>query len=440
MAEDRRRSLHFISVLLLFFLCSSLPPSFCSNGNREAIEIGTGMAIGPRPSDFVNALQYRAYLVIQRFKKTITSDPKNITGTWVGTRICSDGKGHGYSGFYCEGPPDKRNMPTVASVDFNGYHLAAPTVSGFIDKLPDLAIFHSNSNRFGGTVPDLTRLPFFYEIDLSNNVQTGLFPFSVLPLVNLSFLDLRYNGYSLQVPSAVFNIQTQVLFLNNNKFNGQIPANLGRTTANYITFAFNHFTGSIPRSIGQASNTLLEILFLGNQLSGCLPYEIGLLRKATVFDAGRNYLSGPIPLSFGCLKKVEQLNLAGNFLSGEVPDVVCRLANSTHGRLANLSLSDNYFTSVGKSCVKLIKRNVLHVEKNCIPGLPGQRPAADCERFLKQPKPVCPDAQYVPCRLPAEELQSEKEDAWEVADGATDRAPAASGYATYKALHPPKQE
>ncbi|KAG6536695.1 hypothetical protein ZIOFF_001755 [Zingiber officinale] len=411
MAEDRWRSRHLLRVLLLFFLCSSLAPCFASNGNRETIEIEIGIGRS----------------------RTITCDPKNITGTWVGTRICSDGKGHGYSGFYCEGPPDKRNMPTVASVDFNGYHLAAPTVRGFIDDLPDLAIFHANSNRFGGTVPDLSRLPFFYELDLSNNVQTGCFPSFVLPLVNLSFLDLRYNNYSGQVPCAVFNIQTQVLFLNNNKFNGQIPANLGKTPANYITFAFNYFTGPIPRSIGQASNTLLEILFLGNQLCGCLPYEIGLLKKATVFDAGSNHLSGPIPLSFGCLKKVEQLNLAGNFLSGEVPDAVCQLANSMHGLLVNLSLSDNYFTSVGKCCVDLIKRNVLHVEKNCIAGLPGQRPAAECERFLKQPKPVCPGAQYVPCRLPA------KEDAWAVADGEADRAPVASGYATYKALHPPER-
>lgn len=333
-------------------------------------------------------------------------------------------------------------MTTVASVDFNGFRLEAPTVCGFIDQLPDLAIFHANSNRFSGTVPDLTRLPFFYEIDLSNNLQTGSFPTTVLPLVNLSFLDLRYNGYSGQVPPSVFNIQTQVLFLNNNKFNGQIPANLGKTPANYITFAYNDFTGPIPRSIGQACNTLLEILFLGNRLSGCLPYEIGLLKNATVFDAGSNQLTGPIPPSFGCLRKVEQLNLAGNMLHGEVPDAVCRLANSKYGRLVNLSLSGNYFTSVGASCVGLIGCKVLDVKGNCIPGMPGQRSAQECARFQKQPKSECPTEQYVPCRLPAEDLSlaNEGEEAASVSYGAGDKAPTVAGYSTYKALQPPEGE
>ncbi|KAG6482142.1 uncharacterized protein At4g06744-like [Zingiber officinale] len=489
--EDRRRSRHLLLLQLLCFLCWFLFPCSGSNGNREAIEIGIGIGIGgspgiviggspepphspsspsrsspppphsstspphrspplPHPSscsnrspppkplrelqpcDFANILQYRAYKVIQKFLSTITCDPYNITATWVGAQICSKGN-TGYCGFYCEGPPDKRNMPTVASVDFNGYYLEAKTVRGFIDQLPDLAIFHANSNRFGDTVPNLTQLPFFYEIDVSNNLQTGCFPNNVLSLVNLSFLDLRYNGYSGQVPPSVFDIQTQVLFLNNNKFNGEIPANLGKTPANYITFAYNDFTGPIPRSIGQACNTLLEILFLGNRLSGCLPYEIGLLRNATVFDAGSNQLTGPIPLSFGCLKKVEQLNLAGNMLSGEVPDSVCRLANSKYGRLVNLSLSGNYFTSVGPSCVGLIGCNVLDVKGNCISGMPGQRPAQDCARFQKQAKPVCPTAQYVPCSLPEEELSLEKE-----GEEARDKAPTVAGYSTYKALRPPE--
>ena len=76
---------------------------------------------------------------------------------------------------------------------------------------------------------------------------------------------------------------------------------------------------------------------MNNKLSGCLPYAIGLLKEATVFDAGFNRISGPIPLSFACLKKIEQLNLAGNLLYGGVPDLVCRLAK--FGNLANLSLS-----------------------------------------------------------------------------------------------------
>nr|CAD1824927.1 unnamed protein product [Ananas comosus var. bracteatus] len=122
-----------------------------------------------------------------------------------------------------------------------------------------------------GTVPDLSGLRFFYELDVSNNKLTGAFPADVLSLNNATFLDLRFNG--------PFPEQQQL--------HGAAPADLGLTPAQYLTLANNKFAGPIPSSIGQAANTLLEVLFLNNLLSGCLPYEIGLLKKATVFDAGR---------------------------------------------------------------------------------------------------------------------------------------------------------
>lgn len=138
------------------------------------------------------------------------------------------------------------------------------------------------------------------------------------------------------------------------------------------------------------------MLLLNNKLSGCLPQEIGLLSVATVFDAGFNHITGPIPWSFGCLLTVEQLNLAGNLLYGEVPDLVCRLA--TDGNLANLSLSGNYFTWLGHSCWRLITAGVLDVRRNCILGLPDQRPPTECARFLWRPK-YCPFRYEVPCSL-----------------------------------------
>ncbi|URE21208.1 leucine Rich Repeat, partial [Musa troglodytarum] len=196
MGRGRFVRLVFLSILLVPTLSSS------SGSDREALEIGIGVGVGigggaapstpqpecppprqPQPSDFENILQYRAYFVIQRFKQTITCDPKNKTGSWTGFRICNN-DGRGYQGFYCETPPGLINMRTIASVDFNGFTLSAPTVCGFVDQLPDLALFHANSNSFGGTVPALATLPFFYELDVSNNRLSGGFPASVFPLVD----------------------------------------------------------------------------------------------------------------------------------------------------------------------------------------------------------------------------------------------------------------
>ncbi|CAL9084821.1 unnamed protein product [Musa textilis] len=429
---SRKLLLLLLSTVLLF-ISSSL-------GDRKAVEIGVGVnpgfgigptpspsplddssppvpapSSGPQPSDFPNLKQYYAYLVIRRFKQSITCDPGGVTQTWVGYRPCT------YEGFYCAAPPDAPDTPTIASVDFNGFGLCAPTLVGFVDQLPDLALFHANSNYFSGAIPDLTGLPYLYELDVSNNLHFGAFPDNALPLSNLSFLDLRFNFFAGAVPASVFVVDLDVLFFNNNNFNQPLPAELGRSPVAYLTLANNGFTGPIPPSICNASNTLVEVLFLNNRLSGCLPYEIGFLSIATVFDAGFNQITGPIPWSFGCLLKLEQLNLAGNLLYGEVPDVVCRLAKD--GNLANLLLSGNYFTWLGHSCWDLVKTKVLDVRQNCIPGLPEQRSLAECSTFWWGPKQCLP-SHDMPCSLPKSPTKPPM----------SSTPPA---YVTYEALHHP---
>ncbi|OIW21149.1 hypothetical protein TanjilG_29895 [Lupinus angustifolius] len=174
--------------------------------------------------------------------------------------------------------------------------------------------------------------------------------------------------------------------------------NFGSTPARYVTFANNLFTDSIPKSIGNASKTLTEVLFLGNKFEGCLPYEIGYLKKATVIDVSKNYLTGPIPLSFGCLKKIRYLNLALNKFYGPVPEILSQLPGLCNN--GNLSLSDNYFTEVGPECRKLIKSNVLDVKNNCIPGFPNQRSYEECYQLSCKVKP-CPNEKYlsyIPCK------------------------------------------
>lgn len=310
-----------------------------------------------------------------------------MTKSWTGKDVCD------YKGFTCDTPPKTRDR-AIAGVDFNGLALSAPTVCGFADQLPDLAFFHANSNNFTHTVPDLTRLRYLFEFDISNNKLDGPFPSSVVHLRNVEYLDLRYNGFQGKLPHSIFHLDSTFLFLNNNPFNSPLPKNVGETKAQYLTLANNGFTGSIPSSIGKAADTLIEVILLNNRLSGCLPYEIGLLRKATLFDASRNRISGTIPLSFGCLESIEELSLASNLLYGTIPESVCELP-----KLLDLSLSDNYFTDLGPSCRKLIHKGILDVKDNCIPGLPNQKSHEKCESFLEKP-PCCPIIPIIPCYSP----------------------------------------
>lgn len=431
------------SVALLCFLvsCAALVDSRggASRPSRQDLDVGlggggVGIGIGigggspsspsppppssqPQPCDFENERLYRAYLVIQQFRSTVTCDPTGVTQSWSGTDVCS------YKGFFCERPPNVTDR-AIASVDFNGYMLQAGSLRGFVDSLPDLALFHANSNDFGGAVPALGGLQYFYELDLSNNkLAPAAFPADVLGLTNATFVDIRFNSFYGELPAGVFCKlpRVQAIFVNNNRFSGALPDNIGQSPVNYLSLANNRFTGEIPRSIARNAGTLLEVLFLNNSLSGCLPHELGLLEKATVIDAGANRLTGTIPASFACLRKVEQLNLAGNLLYGEVPDALCRLAFSN---LKNLTLSDNYFTSLGSCCWDLIKEGRLNVDRNCIQWAPNQRSHEDCAKFLRQPK-SCPVNNYVPCRS---KYQSSSEPA--------DDAAAEYRYRTYSALHP----
>ncbi|KAH6782238.1 Leucine-rich repeat family protein [Perilla frutescens var. frutescens] len=354
--------------------------------------------LGPAPlvTDLIFADERLAavFPIIQKFKNLITSDPFNITSTWMGSDICN------YRGFYCENPPDNQSATALASIDFNGFHLTAPSLDGFLDQLPDIALFHANSNNFGGAIsPAIAALPYLYELDISNNNFTGPFPAAVLAMASLTFLDLRFNSFSGAVPPQLFGKDLDALFINNNLFISRLPDIVGRSSTHifYLTLANNKFFGQIPGSIVRALSNVSEILLLNNLLSGCLPYEVGLLKNAVVFDAGENRLTGPLPFSLGCMGNLEILNLAGNLFYGQVPEVVCSLE-----KVANLSLSGNYFTRVGPVCRRLMQNGILDVRRNCIRGLPLQRPAAECAAFFAVPRycPLMPTYAHFPCRLP----------------------------------------
>lgn len=325
----------------------------------------------------------------------------------MGNDICKDSSK--YKGFICN-KSSKDGKVRVVGVKFNQFNFSGDgkslNLQGFVEELKDLVLFHVNSNGFSGTVPyEIAKLPTLYELDLSNNKLTGAFPRAVLGATNLTVLDLRYNGLSGPVPAQAFALDLDLLFLNNNNFNGEIPESLGSSPVLFLTLANNRFTGPIPKNIGHASNTLREVLFLNNQLSGCLPYGIGLLKKATVFDASQNNLTGPIPHSFGCLEKMQQLNLSYNQLYGEVPEILCKLGG---GNLFELALKFNFFTQVGPECRKLISKKVLDLSMNCILDLPSQRSATECDAFFSK-QPSCPDKSsfsYIPCDI--KELASNK--------------------------------
>ncbi|XP_052138079.1 uncharacterized protein At4g06744-like [Oryza glaberrima] len=428
-----------LDIRFLLLLCSFIMLTAADLAQSEEFKTGQQHYLDIKPGDFPNEQLYRAYLVIQRFKRTVTADPKNITATWTGNDICGEKT---YIGFYCT-TLGKDKVLTLTAVILNGYRMSAPKLKGFVDQLPEIAFFHAASNNFGGEIPRLASLPYMYEFNIINDVKkrapmpppigvdggvgfTGGIgkPQCLTATLNFTFhLGTGGTKNGGIIPGAT---DAKALLLNYNNLSGPLPSNLGFSKLSYLALANNKLTGPIPPSISHLQDTLQEVLLRKNKLSGCLPHELGMLINAAVIDAGMNQLTGLIPSSFSCLTSVEQLNLGGNRLYGEIPNALCKLAAGPAGRLANLTLSSNYFTSVGPSCLSLIKDGVLNVKNNCIPGFANQRRPAECASFLSQPK-TCPAASATHVACPAAAVD---------APAPADRvAKDYTSYVTYATLH-----
>ncbi|KAG6662133.1 hypothetical protein CIPAW_03G221700 [Carya illinoinensis] len=341
--------------LAVLLLCIISTVAALSVGGGVGIDVGIGNAGGgggggggvwiggginsPLPSDSGSSVPSltRAYTALQAWKSAIKEDPLRILDTWVGSDVCS------YKGVFCAEPQDE------------------------MDASPGRLV--------AGTLPDTFRYLYsLQELDLSNNLFSGPFPVVTLYIPNLIYLDLRFNEFSGSIPDDLFNKKLDAIFLNNNQFEGQLPQNLANSPASVINLANNKFSGSIPISFGFMGSNLKEILFLNNQLTGCIPEGVGLFTEMQVLDVSSNSLMGHLPDTMSCMENMEVLNLAHNELSGVVPDPVCSLKS-----LVNLTVAYNFFSGFSQQCNKLFFRNVgFDFSANCVPGKNMQRPQPEC--------------------------------------------------------------
>ncbi|KAF3456123.1 hypothetical protein FNV43_RR00771 [Rhamnella rubrinervis] len=111
----------------------------------------------------------------------------------------------------------------------------------------------------------------------------------------------------------------------------------------------NSLYGSIPPQISNLS-TLTNLNLGWNQLSGNIPFEIGMLVSLEVFWVHNNSLSGN-------LSNLENLGISDNSLTGNLPENIC-----LGGKLKRISAYNNHFTgSIPKSlryCNTLVRVNL----------------------------------------------------------------------------------
>ncbi|CAM0876482.1 unnamed protein product [Alopecurus aequalis] len=175
--------------------------------------------------------------------------------------------------------------------------------------------------------------------------------------------------------------------------------------------------GPIPAWFGRGLPPALAVLDLRSAgVDGELPLDLGTSGNLTTLVLAGNSLSGRIPASVFASKALQFLDLSDNNLTGELPDVSVSAAgvgalfnasgNSLYGAIGDglgslrkrfqvVDVSSNYFAQVAGNG----SDGTVHIEMNCLTGIPSQRSRGDCEDFYKRngsPLPEPPQASPSP--------------------------------------------
>ncbi|CAH9075391.1 unnamed protein product [Cuscuta epithymum] len=177
-------------------------------------------------------------------------------------------------------------------------------------------------NKFTGPIPDFSGSQFLSDLELRDNLLTGVIPDSFASLPKLSNVSLQNNMFQGPMPSFPRNVQV----------------NLGNT---------DRFCYPVPKPCDQEVNLLLEVakelgypLVLADSWKGNDPCEdwdfvaCDVSGKVSVINLSKHNWVGTISPAIGNLTGLRQLLLHDNKLTGVIPET---LTNLPHLQLLDLS-------------------------------------------------------------------------------------------------------
>ncbi|ORY37080.1 RNI-like protein [Rhizoclosmatium globosum] len=163
-------------------------------------------------------------------------------------------------------------------------------------------------------------------------------------------------------------------------------------TTIYKDLSGNQMTGTIPTQIGLLPN-LQAINLAGNQIYGNIPVQLGQLKNLESLNLAGNTITGGIPPQLGNLINLQSIDLSGNDLTGGIPVQLAQLT-----KIQTILLSGNELTGTIPSALLLaIKREgvTINFGTNCLVDHPNQR--SRC----KPKGPACRALQLDPMYLDA---------------------------------------
>jgi len=255
-------------------------------------------------------------------------------------------------------PPAMSELSRIESINL-GYNELSGTITLFPNDLMENEDGANNTARTLG-------IPTLRTFNVTNNKMGGTLDFLEL-FPSLEVLDVTHNSLTGRIPGVLGGLsRLETLYLSDNEFFGAIPTTIGSLkNLTTIVASNNALNRQFPWGSFDASNTLTELIFSGNSLTGSLPKEMGTFTSLEVLDFGHNLLSGRIDPSIARDIPLRILRLSRNQLEGPLPSVPETLPKT----LEIIDLHSNRFSGeLPASWASLSSLNVLTLHDNLFLG------------------------------------------------------------------------
>ncbi|KAF7141996.1 hypothetical protein RHSIM_Rhsim06G0122700 [Rhododendron simsii] len=180
----------------------------------------------------------------------------------------------------------------------------------------------------------------------AQNISGGVPP-EFSKLRHLTILDLSRNCFNGSIPPQWAPMRLVELSFMGNQLSGPFPEVLTKiTTLKNLSIEGNRFSGPIPPQIGKLVN-LQKLVLSSNSFTGELPVALAKLTNLNDMRISDTSFTGKIPEFIGNWTKIEKLHIQGSPFEGPIPSSISSLT-----RLSDLRMSD---LKGGKSSFPLLR-------------------------------------------------------------------------------------
>ncbi|KAG6436238.1 hypothetical protein SASPL_101123 [Salvia splendens] len=216
-------------------------------------------------------------------------------------------------------PPSLGQLVGISVLDLSRNSLTGSIPTTFGD-LRNLTVLDMSTNFLSGAIPaGIATLSRLQLLNLSANSLSSSIPAQLGDLSGLVELDLGFNSLSGSVPADLRGLRSlRRMVLGNNFLSGLLPADLfaSLTQLQFLVLTHNGFSGELPEALWSIpSLQLLDVSV--NNFTGLLP-NVSSTAKATaaLFNVSLNLLYGTLTSVIGMFNFTD---LAGNYFEGPVP-------------------------------------------------------------------------------------------------------------------------